>query len=270
MDATRGSAAMSRAAQSAAQGMSAKEHFFPETRAGGFSRRDGTVEFFTRVNALLDNTATVLDFGAGRGRGALEDPIPFRKHLRSLQGKCTRLVAVDIDDAVLGNSAVDEVHLIKMGERLPFPDDSIDLVVSDMTFEHVTNPDHTVGELKRILKPGGWICARTPNRWGYVGVGANLVPNRLHARLLKYLQPNRQEVDVFPTAYKLNTYGALKAHFPADQFFNATYGYTPEPAYFAHAQFAWWLMLALERLLPNRLAPFWHIFVQKQPRTDGS
>jgi SAM-dependent methyltransferase len=252
---------MSTTVQPAAACMSAKEHFFPETRAGGFSRRDGTVEFFTRVNALLDETATVLDFGAGRGRGALEDPIPYRRDLRRLQGKCQKLIAVDVDGAVLQNSAVDEAHVIQLGERLPFADGSMDLIVSDMTFEHVTNPGHTIGELKRILKPGGWICARTPNRWGYVGVGANLVPNRLHARLLKYLQPKRQEVDVFPTAYKLNTYGALKAHFPADQFFNATYGYTPEPAYFAQARFAWWLMLALDGAATRRTAT-------RRPRSD--
>jgi SAM-dependent methyltransferase len=248
--------------------MSAKEHFFPETRAGGFSRRDGTVEFFTRVNALLDETATVLDFGAGRGRGALEDPIPYRRNLRRLQGKCRRLVGVDIDDAVLQNTALDEAHVIQLGARLPFTDESIDLVVSDMTFEHITNPAHTVGELKRILRPGGWICARTPNRWGYVGVGANLVPNRLHPRLLRHLQPSRLEVDVFPTAYRLNTNNAFKAHFPPGQYENSTYVYTPEPAYFAQVKMAWRLMLALERLLPDRFAPFWHVFVQKKPLAD--
>ena len=33
---------------------------------------DGTIEFYTRVNMLLESDMTVLDFGAGRG-AALKD-----------------------------------------------------------------------------------------------------------------------------------------------------------------------------------------------------
>ena len=40
---------------------------YPEVRAGGFTRNDQRVIFFARVNALLRNDMTVLDFGAGRG-----------------------------------------------------------------------------------------------------------------------------------------------------------------------------------------------------------
>ncbi|MGB5835222.1 MAG: class I SAM-dependent methyltransferase [Thiohalocapsa sp.] len=244
--------------------MTAKDYFFPETQAGGFSRRDGTVEFFSRVNALLTADAVVVDFGAGRGRGAAEDPVPYRRALRSLQAKCRRLVAVDIDDAVLQNPSVDEAHLVREGERLPFADSSIDLIVSDMTFEHIIDPEQTIAELKRVLKPGGWICARTPNRWGYIGIGANLIPNRFHASLLKYLQPQRNEVDIFPTTYRLNTYQAFSKIFPANQFINATYSYTSEPSYLAQAKAAWWIMLLVERIIPPKLAPFWHIFLQKR------
>ena len=71
-----------------------------------------------------------------------------------------------------------------------------------------------MAEIERILKPGGWFCARTPNKWGYISLGANLIPNSLHVRFLKFLQPDRQEEDVFPTRYRMNTIAALKTHFP--------------------------------------------------------
>ena len=48
---------------------------YPEADVGGFTRHDGFVEFYTRVNALLHDESTVLDFGAGRGLWATE-PLP--------------------------------------------------------------------------------------------------------------------------------------------------------------------------------------------------
>lgn len=44
--------------------------WFPEIRAGGFTSLDGTIEFYTRVNALLTADMTVLDFGEGAGRSS--------------------------------------------------------------------------------------------------------------------------------------------------------------------------------------------------------
>jgi 2-polyprenyl-3-methyl-5-hydroxy-6-metoxy-1,4-benzoquinol methylase len=55
-------------------------------------------------------------------------------------------------------------------QRRPFPNETFDLVVSDSTFEHVSDAEQVASELDRVLKPGGWICARTPNRHGYVAL----------------------------------------------------------------------------------------------------
>jgi hypothetical protein len=53
-----------------------KSRFFPETRFGGFTYVDGTVNFFTRVNALLEPGSVVLDVGCGRG-GYVADPVNY-------------------------------------------------------------------------------------------------------------------------------------------------------------------------------------------------
>ncbi len=42
--------------------------WFPEVGAGGFTSLDGTIEFYTRINALLASDMTVLDFGGGAVR----------------------------------------------------------------------------------------------------------------------------------------------------------------------------------------------------------
>ena len=44
-----------------------KEIYYPESEFGGYTRVDGTVPFFTRVQALARPEMTVLDVGCGRG-----------------------------------------------------------------------------------------------------------------------------------------------------------------------------------------------------------
>ena len=240
-----------------------KQRFFPEVAAGGFSRVDGTVALFSRVQALVDPGSVVVDFGAGRGRGSFEDPVPYRRGLRTLKGKVARVIGVDIDDAVLGNPSLDEAVLWDPSGPIPLADASVDLIVSEATFEHIADPGPVTAELGRILKPGGWICARTPNRWGYIGIGANLVPNRWHVAWLRHLQPHRQEIDVFPTTYRLNTRGALRRYFPEPDFRHCTYGHHGEPAYFGSSGIAWSMVLILQRFTPEAMAPMLMVFIQK-------
>jgi len=49
------------------------------------------------------------------------------------------------------------------GERLPFPDEHFDLVVSIEVFEHLHSPAHAMGEVARVLKPGGFFFFTTPS-----------------------------------------------------------------------------------------------------------
>lgn len=239
---------------------------YPEVGAGGFSRVDSTVEFWGRVNALLpeDGSAVVLELGAGRGR-FLEEAVPYRRHLQHLALRCRRVIGLDVDPAVLANPAMHERHVISPDGLFPLPDESVDLVVSDWTFEHVTDPAATTSEIARVLKPGGWVCARTPRKWGEIGVAARLVPNRLHTRVLRLLQPRKAEQDTFPTAYRLNSRAALRRWFPSDRFAHHAYELEPQPAYVGNSVLAMRTGLALQRLLPARAGMLLMVFLRKAP-----
>jgi len=54
-------------------------------------------------------------------------------------------------------------HLMKGEYELPFEDNSIDLVVSGQTLEHVKNPFRLTIEMTRVLKPGGYIILIAPS-----------------------------------------------------------------------------------------------------------
>ncbi len=52
------------------------------------------------------------------------------------------------------------------GEKLPFPPDQFDLVLSHEVIEHVENDRAAISEIFRVLKPGGRLVLFCPNR-GY-------------------------------------------------------------------------------------------------------
>lgn len=243
--------------------MSLSSRFYPEIAAGGYSRVDGSVEFYTRIRALLRPEMQVLDFGAGRGWAVADDPNPTRSHLANLQGACAKVIGVDIDPAIKENPGLDEAIIIPPGSSLPFRNDTFDLIVCDHVFEHLDDPVAVAAELDRVLRPGGWLCARTPNRNGYIAWGARLVPNRLHTGVLRRLQPGRHPADVFPTRYRLNTRAALLRHFPVDRYRDCTYGFNTEPAYTGGGTILWMLLWAWLRIAPEALCATWLVFMQK-------
>lgn len=247
------------------------EALYPEIAAGGFSRVDGIMAFYGRVGALLAEAgpdSLVVDFGAGRG-AFLDDPVRARVDARLLRGRAGRLVGIDIDEAVMANPTVDEAHVVKVGDPLPLPDRSADLVVSTHTFEHVADPAWAAGEIDRVLKPGGWLCALTPNRWGYIGIGARLVPNRLHVRALRRLQPAKPAEDTFPTAYLLNTPAALERWFPPAGYHHVVWTMDNEPAYVGRSVPAAWATKAMFSLTPPPLRSILFIFLRKRPGSEA-
>lgn len=196
----------------------------------------------------------------------MSEPIS-RTHLdeRLLRGRVAKVVGVDVDPIVMENPSVDQAYVSPAGAPLPFDDESFDLVIADYVFEHVSREDApgVADELLRVLKPGGWIAARTPNKWGMIGIGARSVPNRLHTRVLERLQPGRQAQDVFPTRYAMNSRPDLKRLFPADRVDLIVYGHTSEPTYFGRSRLAWRVAAFVGHLTPPRLAATLMVFVRK-------
>ena len=239
------------------------QRLYPEAAVGGFSRKDGQIEFYTRVNALVDENSRVLDFGAGRGHWAV-DPMPnMSKRLRWMRGRVAEVVGTDVDPVVMTNPSLDAAHVVELGAPLPLDSESFDLVVADYVLEHVNAEDAPAlaADVMRVLKPGGWFAARTPNKWGMIGLGARAIPNSLHVRMLNRLQPGRKAEDVFPTRYAMNTRRDLQRLFAPHAVH--VYGHTSEPQYFGRSAVAWRVAATLDHLTPPRLAPTLMIFVQK-------
>ncbi|HUK57845.1 MAG TPA: methyltransferase domain-containing protein [Stellaceae bacterium] len=235
-------------------------------QVAGFTRLDGAMNFFGFVNALLHPGMTVVDFGAGRGNASEYPESPYRSAYCSLRGKAAKVIGIDIDPIVQQNPSVDEAIVIAPGGVIPLDDGNVDLVVSLSTFEHITDPEPLQRELFRILKPGGWVCAVTPNRYGYLAIGARIVPNSLHKRVLRWMQPQRPSIDVFPTVYKLNTKSAIRRYFGADDWDLFMFPWNGEPCYMEDNRAAVSLLALAGKHFPDSMLSHWHIFLRKRHR----
>ena len=237
---------------------------FPENGAGGFSRWDGTVQFYQRVRALLGPDQVVLDFGAGRGAAYHEDSSAYRKSLRDLRGEGRRVIGADVDPVVRSNPWIDEGTVIEMDLPLPFQDGIFDLILSDSTFEHIRDESRIAAELDRILKIGGWICARTPNRYGYVAMMNRVMPERLASLLVRSAQPDRKAQDIFPAHYRMNTLRKLRELFPPDRYDHMSFAFDSEPRYHFNLPSMFLFLLGLHSITPPTLRNTLMVYMRKR------
>ena len=173
---------------------------------------DSIVTFLGVAHALASEAQTVVDVGCGRGGMADHGRAAV---FHDFRGPGRHVIGIDIDPVGATNPLLDEFRAIGPDLRWPLDDASVDLAVCDFTLEHVDDPAAFVAELARTLRPGGAFVARTISRYSPLSAAARAVPNDKHARWLSVLQPNRQEKDVFPTRYLMNSERALHNLFDA-------------------------------------------------------
>jgi SAM-dependent methyltransferase len=55
------------------------------------------------------------------------------------------------------------VDVVAVGEHLPFPDDSFDLVICSQVLSYVRDPFQVINEMQRVLMPGGTLIVSVPS-----------------------------------------------------------------------------------------------------------
>ena len=234
-------------------------------KVGGFSEQDGTIDFYSRISCLINKTSKVLDLGAGRAAWFEDDKCEYRRNLRLLKGKSAEITACDVDKAVLLNKSVDKV-LLMHNNFIPAEDNYFDLIIADFVLEHIDNVSDFASEIDRVLKPGGWFTARTPHKYNIVAIFARIIKNKYHKKFLKYIQPDREEIDVFPTYYKINTLKKISKIFP--NYLNKNFIYRGEPSYFFGSKIFFYFLKILFRYLSDVFVGNLFIFMKKNENIE--
>ncbi|UCG23050.1 MAG: class I SAM-dependent methyltransferase [Chloroflexota bacterium] len=121
----------------------------------GYVWRSGQERRLAMVRQWADLSGRVLDNGCGLGTW-LEALRPYSRHRFGLEPEFER--------ATQARPRAEGV-VQAVGERLPFDDDSFDVVLSNEVIEHVADDRLAVREMVRVAKPGGRIVIFCPNRW---------------------------------------------------------------------------------------------------------
>ena len=115
--------------------------------------------------ANLGDNRKVLDVGTGTGIVALD----IAPRLGS-QGK---VIGIDLSDGMLATAKAksikkklsNQTEFLKMdAEKLSFPDNNFDAALSLYALRHFPNPDRSVNEIYRVLKPGASIVVAVGSR----------------------------------------------------------------------------------------------------------
>ena len=140
----------------------------------------------------------------GRGKKALDLGCREQYWTEKLKAKGYQVVSVDLEPQ---NPSVLRVDA---NDPLPFADETFDLVWCTEVIEHVVNPAFTLGELNRVLKPGGKLLLSTPNSafWVFrmfrpLGKGPAEMQNDDHKQFFSYedlrrLLPSATQYGYFP------------------------------------------------------------------------
>jgi SAM-dependent methyltransferase len=227
---------------------------------GGFSPNDGTIDFYFRINQLANPAAVYLDYGAGRAAWFEDSESPALRNLRLMKGKFAEVIAVDVDPVVAENRTADRT-LQMQPDHVPLPDQSVDVIVADYVIEHVQDPASFAAEVDRLLKPGGWFCARTPHKAQYIALAERLMTSGMESAVLRRAQPKRKEKDVFEKAYRMNTLQSLRAAFPG--YDDRSFCRRCDPAYFFGSRASYGISDFVHRVMPAPFSGNIFVFMRK-------
>lgn len=153
----------------------------------------------------------VLDFGCGYGGKTVE----YAKLARFVAGIEPLPIHIELADGFARHIGIRNVEFrVCPEDAIPYPDESFDIVLSHDVIEHVANPEVSLAEIHRVLRPGGkayivfppyagmishhleYVCLLPGIHWLF---SADTLVKAVNRRLLASGSPMRQQPEPKPS-----------------------------------------------------------------------
>ena len=209
------------------------------------------------VEKHLTTASAVLDLGCGRTGG-----------IERFWREARLAVGIDPDRGSLSARRDGMTVLQADGDRLPFGNESFDMVVSVWVLEHVAHPQRLFAEVARVLKPLGHFIFLTPNALNPLVLGNRA--GQLAPWLQRHLVANvygRNGSDTFAVRYRANTTWKIKRIAARTGFAVAEMNVIADPTYVAFNPMLFKAAVLSERVLPAGLGV--HLLGDLQKRIDA-
>lgn len=146
----------------------------------------GSAEFFEELDSYRFNKLRylprVVDFSAQAGRQLLEvgcgvgiDLVRFARAGANVTGIDLSAVAVDLARRNLALRGLPGTVQVMNGEKLVFEDNSYDFAYAHGVLQYTANPQQMIGELHRVVRPGGQVVLMVYNRLSWLNGLSKLV-----------------------------------------------------------------------------------------------
>ncbi len=97
----------------------------------------------------------LLDVGCGR--------MPYKSLLLSENSNVSQYISLDLEASTHAKHS--RPDLLWDGKVIPLEAETVDCAMATEVFEHCPNPEHTMREICRVLKPGGVLFFTVPFLW---------------------------------------------------------------------------------------------------------
>ncbi len=95
--------------------------------------------------------------------------------------------------------------------HLPFPDNSLDIVLSSEVVEHLPDPMPALQEMRRVLKPGGYAMITTPNPRNFPEMAGYALDRVTGGRFKKIYWKGQDKISAPPLSAEVG-FGHVSVH----------------------------------------------------------
>lgn len=134
----------------------------------------------------LDHPPTIVDVGCDRGI--------IKRFIPPIEGATWIGLDIDINRPDVELAKYDERIQADFDEGLPVPDASADIAICSHVLEHLPRPEFTMGEIFRLLKPGGMLLVGVPTAPKFI---ARLREKQFQKQLADGSRVHGQHIHVF-------------------------------------------------------------------------